>query len=61
MTQPNPIKRPNCNEILKLKHLWALEKNEIKIVDEMQRVLKEKSKDKQSIYHIICRKLGLNS
>ncbi len=58
MTQPIPYKRLNCEEILQSKHLWALDKNELIIDDHMRHDLEEKSKDKQSIYHIINRKLN---
>jgi hypothetical protein len=37
--------------------MWALDKNEFEIKDELRIVLEEKSKDKQSIYYIIYRKL----
>jgi hypothetical protein len=38
--------------------LWALDKNELKIDNQMKRIIEEKSKDKQSIYHIIYTKLN---
>jgi hypothetical protein len=60
MTQPNPSKRPNCDEILDSQHLWALDKNEFQINDEIKDILEEKSKDKQSVYHIIYTKLYSN-
>jgi hypothetical protein len=60
MTKLIPSKRPNCKEILESKHLWALDKNEFEINDELRHVLKEKSEDKQSIYHLICTKLNNN-
>jgi RCC1 and BTB domain-containing protein len=60
MTQPNPSKRPNCDQILDSQHLWALDKNEFQINDEMKHILEEKSKDKQSVYHIIYTKLYSN-
>jgi hypothetical protein len=61
MTNLIPSKRPNCEEILESKHLWALDKNEFQINDELRQILEEKSKDKQSIYHIFYTKLNLNN
>jgi hypothetical protein len=58
MQKAIPNKRPNCEQILLSKHLWALDKNEFQINYELRRVLEEKSKDKQSIYHMICAKLN---
>jgi hypothetical protein len=58
LTQPIPYKRPNCEEILESKDKWALGKNELIIENELRDVLEEKSKDKQSIYHIIYTKLN---
>ena len=52
------LSRPNCEQILQSEHLWALDKNELRINHELRRVLEEKSKDKQSIYHIIYTKLN---
>jgi hypothetical protein len=60
MTRSIPIDRPNCKQILESKHLWALDNNELEISDELRRVLEEKSKDKQSIYHMIYTKLNNN-
>jgi hypothetical protein len=60
MTQPNPLKRPKFEEIFYSKHLWALDKNELKIDNQMKRIIEEKSKDKQSIYYIIYAKLYNN-
>jgi hypothetical protein len=60
MTRSIPIDRPNCKQILESKHLWALDKNELEINDELSGLLEEKSKDKQSIYHMIYTKLNIN-
>ncbi len=60
MTQPTSSKRPKFEEIFSSKHLWALDKNEIKIDNQMKRIIEDKSKDKQSIYHIIYTKLNNN-
>jgi hypothetical protein len=60
MTQPIPSDRPKFEEIFNSKHLWALDKNELKIDNQMKRIIEEKSKDKQSIYHIIYTKLNNN-
>ncbi len=59
MTQMNPIKRPNCEEILETRGLWAMDKNDFEINDELRHILEEKSKDNQSIYHIIQTKFKL--
>ncbi len=60
MTQPIPSERPEFEQIFNSKHLWALDKNELKIDNQMKRIIEEKSKDKQSIYHIIYTKLNNN-
>ncbi len=60
MTQIKPIKRPNCEEILESKNKWALDKNELIVDNHLRLLLEEKSKDKQSIYHIIYTKLYNN-
>ncbi len=60
MTKLIPSKRPDCEEILESKHKWVLYKNELEINHELRRVLKEKSEDKQSIYHMIYTKLNNN-
>jgi hypothetical protein len=60
MTQSITSKRPKFEEIFNSKHLWALDKNELKIDNQMKRIIEEKSKDKQSIYHIIYTKLNNN-
>ncbi len=57
MTQSIPSNRSKFEEIFNSKHMWALDKNEFEIKDELRIVLEEKSKDKQSIYYIIYRKL----
>jgi hypothetical protein len=61
MTQLNSNKRPNFEEVLDPKHLWALDKNEFEINDGLRHDLEEKSKDKQSLYHIIYTKLYLKN
>jgi hypothetical protein len=58
MTKSILFKRPNCEEILDSKHLWALDKNELTINDDLKHVIEQKSKDKQSIYHIIYAKFN---
>jgi hypothetical protein len=60
MTQFIPSKRPKFEQIFNSKHLWALNKNELKIDNQMKRIIEDKSKDKQSIYHIIYTKLNNN-
>jgi hypothetical protein len=60
MTQPIPSKRPNFEQIFNSKYLWTLDKNELKIDNQMKRIIEEKCKDKQSIYHIIYTKLNNN-
>jgi hypothetical protein len=58
MTQPTSSKRPKFEQIFSSKHLWALD--EIKIDNQLKRIIEDKSKDKQSIYHIIYTKLNNN-
>ena len=53
MTHSIPSKRSKFEQIFNSKHLWALDKNELKIDNQMKRIIEDKSKDKQSIYHII--------
>ena len=60
MTQPIPSDRPEFEQIFNFKHLWALDKDEPKIDNQMKRIIEEKSKGKQSIYHIIYTKLNNN-
>ncbi len=60
MTQPIPSNRHKFEQIFNSKHLWALDKNELKIDNQMKRIIEEKSKEKQSIYHMIYTKLNNN-
>jgi hypothetical protein len=53
MTQSIPSKRPQFEEIFNSKHLWALYKNEFEIVNQMKRIIEEKSKDNQFITSFI--------
>jgi hypothetical protein len=58
MAQPIPWDRPDFEEIFNSKHLWALDKNELKIDNKMKGIIEDNCKDKQSIYHIIYTKLN---
>jgi hypothetical protein len=60
MTQPIPSNRPKFEQIFNSKDLWALDKNELIIDNKMKCIIKEESKDKQSIYHIIHTKLFID-
>jgi hypothetical protein len=60
MTQNIPSNRPKFEEIFNSKRLWALDKNELKIDNQMKSIIEENCKDKQSIYHIIYTKLNNN-
>jgi hypothetical protein len=53
MTQPTSSKRPKFEEIFNSKHLWALDKNEFKIVNQMKLIIEEKCKDNQFITSFI--------
>jgi hypothetical protein len=41
MTHSLPHERPNCEEILKEKHLWALDENEFEFENGMNVILKK--------------------
>jgi hypothetical protein len=60
MTHSIPSNRSKFEEIFSSKNLWALDKNELKIDNQIKCIIEDKSKDKQSIYHIIYTKLNNN-
>jgi hypothetical protein len=39
MTQPIPLERPEFEQVFNSKHLWALDKNELKIDNQMKRIV----------------------
>jgi hypothetical protein len=53
MTRNLPRNRPNCEEILKRKHLWALTKEEFEIHDELKKEIIFKINNTDSIYSIL--------
>jgi Zyg-11 family protein len=58
MTQTDPNQRPNCREILELKHLWALDLNEFEIESELRIALDSETKNNNTnIFSIIESKL----
>jgi hypothetical protein len=61
MTRSPPRDRPDCDEILAQKHLWALNKNELELEDKMRAFLEAKKDEKNfTIYSIINSKLESN-
>jgi hypothetical protein len=62
MTEHIPNHRPNCKEVYEEKCLWALDKKEFKIDNELGLILKSKFEDKDfSIYSIIISKLDFRN
>jgi hypothetical protein len=53
MTRNLPRNRPNCEEILKLKHSWALTEEEFEINDELKEEIIFKINNTESIYSIL--------
>jgi hypothetical protein len=53
MTQSSPDERPNCEEILKNRHLWALDENEFEFENEMNVILKSKENNEMNFVHLM--------
>jgi hypothetical protein len=54
MTQELPHIRPNCQQILKDKHLWALNENEFEFENELSLILKsEENSERNFVYSIL--------
>ncbi len=60
MNQQNFTKRPNCEDILKNRYLWSMEKNELKNCYETIKNLIFFQKPHSFLYHMIDSKLNLN-
>ncbi len=58
MNQPNYKKRPNCEDILKNRHLWSMEKNELRNCYEIIKNLILFQKPHSFLYHMIDSKLN---
>ncbi len=54
-----PKKRPTCEEILKQRNLWALNKNELQINDELREEIISKINENQIIFSILKSKLNI--
>ncbi len=54
-----PKKRPTCEEILKQRNLWALNKNELEINDELREEIISKINENQIIFSILKSKLNI--
>jgi hypothetical protein len=58
MWEDSPEARPNCGEILKDKHLWALSENEFDFIEEMRLLLiSEEDYEKNFVVRILEHKL----
>jgi hypothetical protein len=54
MLKPIPRRRPNCKEILEKKNLWALNKEELEINDELKDIISSKERENEfTIYSIL--------
>jgi len=54
MTVRLPSQRPDCEQIQKKKHLWALIKEELEINDEMENIIASKEREnKFTIYSML--------
>jgi hypothetical protein len=59
MTDRDYSERPDCQQILEDKHLWALNRNEFNF-DEDLRFITEHKSDNQFVYSMIISKLQQN-
>jgi len=58
MTQLLPDERLDCEEVLKEKHLWSLDKNEFEIEKDLNFILDSKTEDENYlIYALIFLKI----
>jgi hypothetical protein len=53
MTHSSPDQRPNCEEILEEKHLWASDENEFDLNNEIRVILKSEEKNETKFVHSI--------
>jgi hypothetical protein len=60
MSQQNFTKRPNCEDILKNRYLWSMEKNELKNCYKIIKNLISFQKPHSFLYHMINSKLNSN-
>ncbi len=60
MTQRFPHKRPDCEKILERKNLWALNKYELQISDQLENMIASKEREnKLTIYSILRSEINL--
>ncbi len=60
MTKESETRRPDCEDILKKKDLWALKEEKFKIDDEFEKIIDSKeSENELTIYSLL--RLKLNS
>jgi len=53
----SPHNRPNCEEILMKKDLWALNEREFEINDKLKKIIDSKESENELIYSILRSKL----
>ncbi len=54
MLKPLPRKRPNCEEILEKKNLWALKEKEFEINDELRKEINSKlNNQNEFVFHML--------
>jgi hypothetical protein len=59
MTRRLPNERPNCEQILNVKHFWALHENEFEFENESRNILNSRTEnDNFSVYSILQSKLS---
>jgi hypothetical protein len=60
MTSKFPYKRPNCEEILRMKNLWPLNKEQLEINDELENIITTKERENEfTIYSILRSEINL--
>jgi hypothetical protein len=60
MTSKFPYNRPTCEQILKSKNSWALNKDELEINDELKNIMASKERENEStIYSMLRSEINL--